>query len=544
MRQDSLDPIERGRGQRSALLSALFARTIVFIVSGAMMTLYANDVLGFSPARIGVILGLAPLFGLVRLAVAPLLRGISYRRVMAASTVVRLALVVLLIALPAAHLTFWLYAAIIITFHVAQQVGLGVVWQPALREYTTNGDRGRFFARMRFSFATVTAVATIAIATLIGANITETQYKVLLAFAAAGAANQLFWILRMPPVPQPVVRDVRASIDHLKLAVRESAVLRRPLVLALMLNLCIVPVFLVYLRQLHHIPSNWLSLYALMLTAGQAISFIIWGRLADAIGFRPMLIGVMWLGIAVGPLLLFLAPLAPTVSNWSDLDNRGLLTMTALFVYGVLMGALLAGEGIATTTIQHFHVRRRHAYEAMNIYAATVVVSQSIVAIAGGLWVENVVLPAGSQPWLDGLIHTDWLKAYLLLVVPALRLLVIWHARKLPNAKPYYGVTDFFSSLLSSPVRTIYAHRQRYHEDAEKRRELARWAGGNLNPLSYDPLIEITCAGHWASWRLPQPCPSCGVGCPQSIRRVCAPWPHGRWARSAMSRPPPTSYAC
>jgi hypothetical protein len=199
-KDNGLTAAQRALGQRSALLANLFMGCSQFIVQGVMMMLYANDVLGFTPMRIATVLAIVPLLALVRLAFLENIRRIGMVRVLGVTATARLACVLLLIVIPAAHLTFPLFLAILVGYAATQHIGAGAVWQPLLRDITTDDDRGRFFARMRFCFTSVSALITALIPLFVGAHITEWQFKALLMVSAVGLINNVFWVRRIPEI--------------------------------------------------------------------------------------------------------------------------------------------------------------------------------------------------------------------------------------------------------------------------------------------------------------------------------------------------------
>jgi MFS family permease len=231
--------------------------------------------------------------------------------------------------------------------------------------------------------------------------------------------------------------------------------LRRPLAISILLTVTCVPIFVLYLRQMLHVPSNLLSAYVFMATLGSALSFLTWGRLADHVGFRPMLAGLLWLAIATAPLVLFLRPMPEIYPGFWNLGGRDLTTVLVLWLMGLLTGAVWAGIGIAATAIEHYHVESTDSLEAMGLHQLSLLAAHSVVAYLSGWFLEEVAMPAGAHPWLGGLLELDWVKVYLAAVVPLLYLLTLTQVLRLPARHPHYRVADFFLALLGNPVRGI-----------------------------------------------------------------------------------------
>ncbi len=153
---------ERKDGQRTALLFNLFGQFIQFIVLGQFLQLFASDVLGMKPTRIASILSIIPLMLFLRVFIIARVREIGRVKLLIWANVIRLLSMVVLLVLPIEWISFGVLATVLVVFSLAQQLGMGTVWQPLLRDITTVKDRGQFFSRMRLAFTLVnTAVLMI-----------------------------------------------------------------------------------------------------------------------------------------------------------------------------------------------------------------------------------------------------------------------------------------------------------------------------------------------------------------------------------------------
>ena len=492
-----LSPAEQKRGQRYALLTNLFLDTVNTVVLGGMMMLYANDVLKYEPTRIASVLAIIPLMALLRLPLLHRIRKSGKIQSLVSADVTCLVIVLFLIAIPASVFQnrYWLFIIPIVVFAFSRQLGAATVWQPLMRDITTNHDRGVFFSRMRFSFMAVSSISSVLIASWIGKEITEQQYKWLLAVAALGVLNHLIWVRKIPELtmtdddaPEKRISGGRRLLQVAK----TSPLLRRPLLLFIVLFLTGMPLFIIYLKQMLNVPSNFISFYVFLVTLGSALSFLVWGKVADAIGFRPMLIGLLALSLLVTPLLLFIPPMSSTATGFADASSSDLYVMTLLGLYGFLQGAIGAGMGIATISIEHFHVKSDDSLEAMNIAQGLQVVIHALFMWLSGYFIEEIAIPSGSHPFVGDILHFDAVKVYLIIIAAPLKIAAIFITLRLPNTRPYFGVTDFFSSIFNNPMRAIYTHRRLYDEDEDKRIDLARILGDRQSPLNLQPLFELT----------------------------------------------------
>ncbi|MFW6303716.1 MAG: hypothetical protein ACOC2L_03765, partial [Candidatus Sumerlaeota bacterium] len=262
---------------------------------------------------------------------------------------------------------------------------------------------------------------------------------------------------------------------------RTSRLLRLPVLLIILLTFCNVPVYVVYLRKVLEIPSDVISVFTLFASIGGVVTFFLWGRIADAIGFRSMLMGLL-MAILSAPLQLLLAPAGAD----ADIPSRDLLTHGVLMLIGLLAGGVMAGVGIGMTSIQHYYTSSRDSLESMNIYQVVLTLATAGVSLWGGFLIEDLALPGGTHPLAGGLAWIDWFKGYLVVVVPLLQLAMLFLVSRLPDARTHFGISDFFGALVGSPVQSMVRQRNVYHRDEEKRTELAQWLGRSPNPINIE----------------------------------------------------------
>ena len=163
---------ERKDGQRTALRFNLFGQFIQFIVLGQFLQLFASDVLGMEPTRIATILSIIPLMLFLRVFIIERVREIGRVKLLIWANVIRLLSMVVLLVLPIEWISFGVLVAVLVTFSLAQQLGIGTVWQPLLRDITTIKDRGQFFSRMRLAFTLVNTAVLVVISIFVGERVT------------------------------------------------------------------------------------------------------------------------------------------------------------------------------------------------------------------------------------------------------------------------------------------------------------------------------------------------------------------------------------
>ncbi len=486
----------RARAQRVAIIANTAAALVHPIALGAVMMLYANDVLRFNAREISGILAALPLAVLLRLPLLGTIRRFGMVRSANLSDAIVIVLLAANIALPARLTTFPLFMFLVVAVAVSIQMGTGAVQQPLLRNITSTRDRGRFFARLRLCWMGCNALVLAALPLVVGRDITEPQFKVLLGLCALGLVNRIFWMRSLPEPPrledEAERRGLADSLGRLWRTLRTSKLLRRPLAITLLLSLVAVPIYAVYLKKLLCVPSGMVAVFTGSAMAGSALSMLVWGRLADAIGFRPMLGGLLIANMLLAPLQLFLAPFpAGAEFSWHALRLDQAVTLLALVLIGFFGGALTAGMGIAGTSIEHYHVGNRDALEALNISAVAVSTAAAGAALFHGFLLDRVAVPRGSMELLNGVLHLDWIKGFVIFVGVPLQLAALWLLGRLPNTRPHFGVGDFFSSLTGSLVRSSLALRLVHHDEEARRSEAARWFGDDANPMNLDPLFRL-----------------------------------------------------
>jgi len=330
----------------------------------------------------------------------------------------------------------------------------------------------------------------------VGRNITEAQYKVLLMFAAAGILFELFWLRRIPELPDASLLadpgSERRGRGHLWRVVKSARVLRWPLLAQVLWHLSVTPVGVLYFKRMLHVPSNVIALQQLMAMLGSIVSFAVWGRIADALGFRPLIVGLLIMAILVAPVIMLAAPLPDPLPDLASLELSSVVTLSVVLLLGLINGALSGGIGLALTSIQHFFTRRKNALEEMNIYLICVHLATALSVLVTGWLLEEVAIPGGLRTFGNNVLHWDWFRAYLVIVKPLLYTGLIAIVLRLPNTKPFFGVWDFFSSLFDGPVRIMMAGRRVYDGAEEQRISLARLHARRINPLHIETLLELS----------------------------------------------------
>lgn len=489
-----LSPAERQHAKRDILFGNLFAPVSTNIVAGQYMMLFASDVLKFNPMSIATVFALIPIVSILRIFLVRHVRRFGRIRAYITGRVVQCSVVLFLLVLPFNYLSLTLLTGLLMTFLAAQHLGTGMVWSSIIRDITTTADRGRYLGRLQFAFTTATLIVSGGVILLVGNSITGPQYRILLAVALVGLANACFWAIRIPDrstSDTSTFSRETARRRSFRYILRHSPLLRLPVLVSLLATAASLPLAIVYFRQVLNVSADLVSLYVFTLTLGQVLFYYIWGQMADTMGFRPMLIGLLALTATTFPIIFFVPSFPPEALSTAAESSQTLIGIGALLLLGLSNGILTSGILIVSTSIQHHHVRPEDSLEALNVFSIFQISFQAIVLFLSGLFLTHVVIPIGVHPVWNGIIYFDAYKIYAAVIGPLLLLLSIPVAKRLPNLRPWFKVSDFFSALIHSPGRTIYASRRVYDEIKEKRSDLARWFGVNANPLVINPLVEL-----------------------------------------------------
>lgn len=490
-----LTDFERKKAQKAAMISQLFAIMVTMVVAGQYMMIYASDVLNLSPQKIAIIFSLAPFASALRLPIIPYIQRYGMVRTLVTARVAQVFVVMALIAVPAMFMSGPLLALLIVLFILCREVGLGTVWQPLMRHITTIEDRGSFFGGMRTGFTLVSLAFAALVSWFVGQSMEEFQFKIILGISILGTLNAIFWSRR---IPEPAVDHemkippFRRSLKHVWFLLRRSRLFRLPLIISLLISMGQLPISIVYFRDALHVPADILMFSQIFCaTLGQALSLILWGKISDSLGFRPMLAGLLLLTSGLSLILWVVKPFSMEEMSLMEVIDQNAVSVAALMVFGFMSGLLHAGLGIATTSVMHYHVSSRDSMANLNLFSLFTIFFQSLVMLALGFFLQQVVMPRMELADTDSLFYFDWFKVYSAGLVPLLMIVAIPLVMRLPNLKPWFSIFDFFAALRHAPWKSVIGARGLYQEDEESRIVLARSLGSSKNPMNIEPLTEL-----------------------------------------------------
>lgn len=394
-----LSQAEKKRGQKYAMITNAGAGFAIQCITGPLMLLYCNDALGFSATQIGLISAIIPLSSLIKLPFLNVLQSYKKLKVLRLAHFFRLLAVIAIILIPEAQQSFATFVAILLFYLTAFEFGTRSMWQPLMRDITSTSDRGRFFARLRFIFTLVSTGCTAVVPFIVGSDLSGPEYKSILLFVAVLLINQLFWSKKIPELIHPAESSLTKSFASLIQDLRASEVMRWPLLAALLIQCQSIPLFIIYAKKSLGIPTHLISTYAFLVSLGSLISMLYWGKKNDINGYVPLLRNIMLMTILFAPIAIILSPASVLVNGEQDSfaspfkESTANLVMLALFLtFGFLKGIILAGGGLATTTLMHFHTPSRLSVSLMPIFLTIVMLGWAFFNLCSGWLLEYTLM--------------------------------------------------------------------------------------------------------------------------------------------------------
>lgn len=488
-----LTEAQRKAAQRAASSANLSVMIVQQVLAGGVMILFATDVLGLEATVIGLLLALQPAIEVLRVPLLGFVESLGTRRAFRLSAWIRLGVVVLLLLLPLAWLTLPVFGALLFVNMAAWIVLTLTAWGPTMFSIATVEDRGEFFGRMRARFSIVQVLGILLIALGIGETMTLLEYKAILVVVVLLMLHRWYWESKLPEAAWPGPTGAKpAKRESLWQLARRSRLFRAPLVISILILVTQTPAIIMYLRQGLDVPANLVTAYLTLSALGAAFSLVLWGKLSDALGYRPVLMGLQILSLLVTPLLFLVVPfpegLAP---GWQIPDRGQIVSLAVLGAYGFFSGAFTAGIGIGQTSLVLAHLDPRDALRLQGLLTTVVSVFVAVVTIVLGDFVTRVARSADDTTLLHGLLHTDLFKSTYVFGIMAINLVVFTLTLRMPNLRPEFSLTAFFTSLFVQPGRHLQLRSRVTARHDEERLGTARWFGRRPHPLALDPLIRF-----------------------------------------------------
>lgn len=470
----------RKNGQKFALLANMFTPIGAYVISGALMILFAGDVLSLPTSQISGILALIPLVSLLRFLFLRILSGVGKVRLIQSSAILKILIILTLIFLPLKFLSYRLYLILLISYSLMNQLGLGTAWQPLLRDITTDSDRGRFFSRMRLVFTIISLIVTGIIPLIIGGSISSTEYKFFLILPLISQINMYLMIKKVPELKVEQKRKERPTYKEIR---TDLLKIKKPLLIIVLVQCTFFPLFILYLKQGLNLPSNIVATAVFTGTLGNAFSLLFWGQISDTVGFRITLLGVHLLSFLQIPFLLLIQPVSGTLVS--------LPLILGLLTYSFFDGVVVAGSGIAMISVQHFFTSKEKSFFVFSVYSA-------VTLLINALWIflTGKVIEWGTEPIIlpnfeNAFVYLDGVKLFIVFIPLLIRIILFFNIRSLPNIQPWFGLGDFFISLNPGSIRTMVQTGRLHKLDNLERERMSHSLGHRGNPFSIRSLTDL-----------------------------------------------------
>lgn len=365
--------------QKQAIMFNSFNQVITNTLTGDIMVLFLTDILLFKTVNITFILSLIPLIAIVRLPLIFILRGRNKIRMIKVSIIVKVVFVATLLSIPWGVLGVWKYTALIIIYQVAVEFGVGICWQPLMKEITSASDRGQFFSRMRFVFMLLNTVFVFLLALFVGDAMNIIQYKSLLYVTLFGLLLQFFAIIKIEKKMEIIDNDDCGKIDRPLL---QQLIDNKKILWALILDivfLCIgFTLNVVYLKTAMGYSSKLVSLYITLNTLGGTLSLPLLGGFLDKDMHKgSKCICKLYLIYMV---VLVMLPIY---------TSGNIINVMFIIMLSLLSGIIASGIYLMMTMLQHSLVKTEDSFMVLNLYQIIVYAVTFISTNMFGIVINN-----------------------------------------------------------------------------------------------------------------------------------------------------------
>lgn len=350
--------IEKKYCQKQAIIFNSFNQIITNTLTGDIMVLFLTDILLFKIANITFILSLIPLVALVRLPLIFILRGRNKVKMIEISIIVKVIFVAVLLSVPWNLLGVWNYTALIIIYQISTEYGVGICWQPLMREITSISDRGQFFSRMRFVFMSLNTLFILLLAFFVGDVMNSLQYKALLCVSLFGLLLQFYTIRKISRKQIIIANNEGHKISRpLLQQLNDNKKILWALILDL-LFLCIgFTLNVVYLKTVLGYSSKLVSLYITLNNLGGTLFLPFMGRVLD----RNLQKGNRYICRLYLIYMVVLVMLPVYVSG-------SMINVVFITIFSLLSGVIASGVYLMMTIIQHSLVKTEDSFMVLNLY--------------------------------------------------------------------------------------------------------------------------------------------------------------------------------
>lgn len=367
--------------QTQAIIFNSFNQIITNTLTGDIMVLFLADVLLFKTTDITFILSLIPLISIIRLPLIFLMRGIDYIKAIKYSVIVKICFVIALLLIPLNHMSFYKYSILILIYQIAVEFGVGICWQPLMREITTTRDRGSFFGKMRFCFMMLNSLYVFLISVFIGESLTERQYKILLLVCLVGLLIQYYAIRKLAIGKNFSLQNCTVN-KSIKRLLYENRAIVRVLLLDLIFLCAGVTLNVVYLKNALMYSSKVVSLYITIFNLSSTFLLPFIGQMLDK-NYKK---GISYICFVY---VFYLIVLLCLPAN----NNKSFVIIFPTILYAILSGIISSGVYLIMTILQHGCITHSgDSFVVLNIYQMIIYISTFFVTNIMGYvitWTKN-----------------------------------------------------------------------------------------------------------------------------------------------------------
>lgn len=365
--------------QKQAIIFNSFNQIITNTLTGDIMVLFLTDILLFQTVNITFILSLIPLIALVRLPLIFILRGSNKVKMIEISIIAKAVFVATLLSIPWSLLGVRKYTALIIIYQIAVEFGVGICWQPLMKEITSISDRGQFFSRMRFVFMSLNTVFVFLLAFFVGDAMNIFQYKALLYVSLFGLLIQ-FYAIKKIEKKQVIIESNYYNGTNKPLL--QQLIDNKKILWALILDLmflCIgFTLNVVYLKTTLGYSSKLVTLYITLNNLGGTLSLPLLGKLLDRdLHKGSKCICKLYL---IYMMILVMLPIY---------TSGNIINVIFIIMLSLLSGVIASSIYLMMTILQHNLVKTEDSFMVLNLYQIIIYVATFISTNMFGIIINN-----------------------------------------------------------------------------------------------------------------------------------------------------------
>ena len=381
---------DKKKGQKYAILFNSFNQVITNTMTGDIMALFLADVLMFSTGNITFIISMISLLAIVRVMFLLFLENKNITKLIKISVIVKMFCTGLLLLLPIETWNFYKYIILIAIYQIAVEFGVGMCWQPLMRQITDSFNRGKFFSKMRFVFMLIHTAYLAFVALYVGEKINVISYKIFLSIAMFGLLLQLVTIEKIKGDSDS--RE-RKRFGEKKLIQRLKA--NKSIIWALLMELLFLSIGfslnVLYLKNVLHYTADTITIYITIYSLTGTFALPIIGKYIDK-SYRKSSFFIVVMYVLYMCVIILLPP-----------HHSGKpFAFVFLLLLAAISGVIFSSVYLFTTVVQHRMVKNKEdSFLVLNLYQMVVYFASFLIINICGKVLSHAKMISIHLPFAD-----------------------------------------------------------------------------------------------------------------------------------------------